>query len=87
MTTDSDLTPILGNFLVRVNLLIAVVISLEQKVVGELTKNLVKIQELVDNFFKVQSTSWRWWCTIFSFFETTQIFKPVPSYSLLFEQE
>ena len=53
MTMASDLTPILGNFLVRVNLLIAVVISLEQKVVGELTKNLVKIQELVDNFFKV----------------------------------
>ena len=53
MTTASDLTPILGNFLVLANLLIAVAISLEQKVVGELTKNLVKIQELVDNFFKV----------------------------------
>ena len=53
MTTDLDLIPTLGNFLVRVNLLIAVAISLEQKVVGELIKNSKKIQELVDNFFKV----------------------------------
>jgi len=53
VTMASDLTPILGNFLVPVNLLIAVVTSLEQKAAGELTKDLVKIQELVDNFFKV----------------------------------
>ena len=44
---------ITNSFLVNANLLIAVVSSLEQKAVGELTKNSGKIQELVDNFFKV----------------------------------
>mgnify|MGYP004415876845 CR=1 FL=1 len=51
MTMALDLTPTLGSSLVRVNLLIAVVISLEQKAAGELIKNSKKIQELVDNFF------------------------------------
>ena len=53
MTMVLVMTLITNSFLVSVNLLIAVVSSLEHKVVGELTKNSVKIQELVDNFFKV----------------------------------
>ena len=44
---------IIDNFLVNVILLIVVVISLELKVDGELIKSSKKIQELVDNFFKV----------------------------------
>ena len=31
-------------------------------------ENLKKVQELLDNFFKVQSTSWCRWCNFFSIF-------------------
>ena len=53
MTMVLVMTQIINNFLVNVTLSIAVVISLEVKVAGELIKNSKKIQELVDNFFKV----------------------------------
>ena len=50
---DLAMIRITNNFHVNVNLKIVVVILLDQKVDGELTKNLKKIQELVDNFFKI----------------------------------
>ena len=50
---DLDLTPITNNSLVTASLKIAAAILLELKVVGELTKDLKRTWELIDNFFKI----------------------------------